>query len=355
VPRPQRDPVGTVLAGRYEVTHELGEESLGKVWAARDLKTGGLVQVKVLLPEVATDPVRFARFGREMTASFLVTHPNTVEVLDYGSEDGLHFLVLEYVNGRTLTQVLNEEGPISIERAAAITAQVVSALGAAHQEGVLHRALSPDKVVLLANAVDGDFVKVLDFGMAKLSDEEPLPNGEEQEVTATGLRVGDPRYMPPEYVATGAFTGKGDLYAAGGLLFHLVAGRPPFEGTRAQLLTQNVSAAAPLLSSVADGIPPWLDELVRDMLGKTPEHRPGVHKVVARLQDGLGYRFALPELIPLDSDGNVPPPSAPPAPAGSRWPVMAIMGAVIVCTGAVTVVLVAALIVVVAYVWSVRS
>jgi serine/threonine protein kinase len=349
VPVQPHDPVGTVLAGRYEVLRPLDEESLGRVWAARDHKTGGLVQVKVLLPHLATDPVRFARFGREMTASFLVTHPNTVEVLDYGEEQGVHFLVLEYVAGRTLAQELEKEGRLDPERAALIAAQLATALGAAHQEGIVHRSLAPENVVLLDNAVDGDFVKVRDFGMAKLTQEMPEgADGEgEGEVTATGLRVGDPRYMAPEYIATGQFDGKGDLYALGGLMFHMVAGRPPFQGSRADLLAQNASNAPPRLSPVASNVPRWLDELVDDLLAKAPERRPGVVRIVNRIEDGLGYRSSLPELLPLDSEGHAPPRSAAPAPQRLAWPMVAVIVAVVLCTGTVGILVVGAAIAVV--------
>lgn len=347
------DPVGIVLAGRYEILRQLGTESLGEVWAARDRKTGGLVQVKVLLPELATDRVRFARFGREMTASFLVTHPNTVEVLDYGEDHGMHFLVLEFVAGRTLAQVLEAEGPLPWPRVAAIVAQVAAALGAAHQEGIVHRALSLDNIVLLDNAVDGDFVKVRDFGMAKLNDDTPegaVPAGEENEseLTATGLRVGDPRYMPPEYIATSDYQAKGDVYALGAVAFHLLTGRTPFIGTRSQMLTQHISAPVPDVAALVPGVPQYLAELVRDLLAKGPERRPGNHKIVTRLEDGAGHRLDLPELLALDSEGRVPAPAAS-TPQPVPWPAIAVLAGVLLCAGATALFLVLAAVLVVVY------
>ncbi|MEQ1570325.1 MAG: serine/threonine-protein kinase, partial [Myxococcota bacterium] len=309
------DPVGSTLAGRYQILREQGAESLGAVWVGRDTRTQQLVQIKLLPPEMATDRVKFARFGREMTASFLVSQPNTVEVLDYGQDatTGMHFLVLEFLAARTLADELGRTGPLDQDRVATIAAQIALALGAAHQENIVHRALSPENVLLLTNVRNGEFVKVRDFGLAKLTTEVEQADDDASEVTATGLRVGDPRYMPPEYVAKGEYTAKGDLYALGAVMFHMVAGRPPFQGSRSQLLTQHVSTPAPSLAGTVSGVPPWLDALVAALLEKNPADRPGVHAVVNAIQDGVGYGLVMGQLVPLDADGNLPRAEEAPA------------------------------------------
>jgi serine/threonine-protein kinase len=241
---------------------------------------------------------------------------------------------------------------------AAIAAQVATALGAAHQEGIVHRALSPENILLLSNSIDADFVKVRDFGMAKLN--EDLPDGAEAEdeagpeVTATGLRVGDPRYMPPEYISTAKYEAKGDIYALGGVLYHILTGRPPYIGTRSQMLSQHVSARPPLPGQLAQGIPDWLDQLVIELLGKAPDRRPGVHKIVARVEDGLGHRLALPDLIPLDSEGRVPAPAAS-SPQRLPWPLIAVGVGVVLCAGTTGLVLVAAAVVAAVYALSLPS
>lgn len=339
---------GAVLKARYELLRELGVESLGRVWAARDRQAGKLVQVKILTADpgargVPVDTVRFRRFAREITASFMVTHPNTVEVLDYGDQDGLQYLVLEYLVARPLSDELAKQpGRLEVPRAAAIAAQVVNAIAAAHQEGIVHRALSPVNVLLLDNvdtaaaaspagstdAGDAtlpvmDYVKVRDFGMSKLDpaegDGDDGDGESDVEVTATGIRVGDAAYMSPEYVASGVFHPKGDLYATGVLLFQMIAGRTPFQGDGQALLDAQVSAAPPRLRDLAPDVPEWMDALVDDLLSKDPDARPGVHSVIARLEDGVEQRLVVPALLPLDADGAFVRPVLP-VEAGSTVP-----------------------------------
>lgn len=292
------------IAGRYEILGPHGDEALGRVWSARDRKNGRLVLVKVLTPELAADPERFGRFAREMTATFAVTDPNTLEVLDYGDDHGAHFLVLEYVAGTPLTEVL-AEGPLSPDRCARIAAQIARALGAAHAEGVVHRSLSPDTVLLLDNAIDGDFVKVRDFGLSKLLQPVALAATPGlAEITDSSMRLGDARYMPPEYIVQGEFGPKGDLYALGALLFHMLTGEAPFVGSRRDMLARHVSGAVPRPSERAPDVPGHLDRLVVALLDKAPERRPGVHDLLTRIEQGLGGPVALPTLAPLDARGR---------------------------------------------------
>jgi serine/threonine protein kinase len=306
------DPTGRVLGGRYEVLRALGEESLGRIWAARDRETEKLVQLKVLPPHLATDPKQFMRFAREITASFMVTHTNTVEVVDYGEQDEMHYLVLENLVAHPLADDLEGNRRLPLERACAIAAQVTLAIGAAHQEGIVHRSLCPDNIMLLDNVAPGgpvvDHVKVRDFGMSKLLDSAT----DGPELTAVEIRVGDPAYMSPEYIDTGRFHPKGDLYAVGVLLFRMLAGQPPFVGPRPAQISLHVTTPAPRLATRVD-VPPWLDSLVSDLLVKDPESRPGVHEVVARLEAGIGHSLHAPGLLPLDAAGNVVRPPEPPA------------------------------------------
>jgi eukaryotic-like serine/threonine-protein kinase len=291
-----------LLATRYEIVGPLGDEALGRVWLARDRKTAKLVQVKVLTPDLAADPERFARFGREMTASYSVTDPNTLEVLDYGEERGSTFLVLEYVCGTPLAAVV-AHGPLLFDRAARIVGQIARALAAAHEQGVVHRSLSVDTVLLLDNAVDGDFVKVRDFGLSKLTVPDLDLHSETPEITANELRLGDARYMAPEYIVNGKIGPAGDMYSLGALLFHLVVGEPPYVGSRRDMLARHVSGAVPRIAERVPDVPPYLDRLAVALLDKAPERRPGVHDILNRLEQGLGGQITLPELAPLDDNG----------------------------------------------------
>lgn len=342
------DLTGRVLAGRYEILRRRREEAVGAVWAARDRQTGRWVEVKVVTALTAAgDDPRFVRFAREMKASFLVTHRNTVEVTDFGEEPGpggaaLRYLVSEWLVAHPLSDEL-AKGPIPWERTPAIVAQTAQALGAAHQEGVVHRALAPERVLILDNATS-DHVKVADFGLAKLE------MGEEAQVTAVGARLGDLRYAAPEYVQTGEFGPKSDLYALGVLWFHLLVGKPPFEGGMEALFDAHQHATPPRVRSLRPEVPGWIDELVAALLSKVPAERPSVYKLVARIEDELGGPMAVPVPWPFDADGVPirPPPPAPPAapPAGNGTAVVGLLlGGALALTGIVGVGLGAALVV----------
>ena len=294
------DIVGKTLGGRYEVLRALGAEGLGHNFAARDLNQDGqLFAVKAISADVGGDEETFARFGREISASLMVAHPNTVEVLDYGQEGEIRYLVSEYLVAHPLSQEL-AKGPLAVERVAVLAAQVAQAIGAAHHEDIVHRALSPDNVLVLENSRDGDFVKVRDFGLAKMADAQG-----ENELTQTGVRLGEPAYMAPEYIQTGTFGPKADVYALGCLMFELVAGRPPYQGDRSSVLQAQVTQPAPRLSAVVPSVPAWFDALVGDLMAKEPDARPGIRAVAQRVEDGLGRPLDLPDLWPLDVEGNI--------------------------------------------------
>jgi serine/threonine-protein kinase len=197
------------------------------------------------------------------------------------------------------------------ERAAHIAAQLASAVGAAHQEGIVHRNLSPHNVLLLDNAADGDFVKVRDFGLSKLdSDDAEDSNGQ---LTQVGARVGNTHYMAPEYVEEGRVHPKGDVYAVGGLLYHMLTGRPPYEGRAGDVLTAHVASPVPVPSSAQPGLPPWCDELVAKLMAKRTKDRPGAYRVPQLLEDAVGRPLGAPSLLRVAADGTVQrPPKRPP-------------------------------------------
>lgn len=275
--------IGQVLAGRYEVQSVAGQEHLGRVYAAVDRKVGGPVHVKVLHASFVDNPRKFERFGREITASWLVSHPNTVEVLDWGQDGDVHFLVTEPLDGRTLEEEI-EAGPLAVERVASITAQIAGAIGAAHQEGIVHRALVPRNVVLL----DGARVKVRDFGMSKLEEAEDI--GQTQTTLTT--RIEDLSYMAPEYLNLGTFVKKSDLYSLGALTWHMLTGKAP--------ATSGVVPHQPP-SRFRPEVPAWLDELVLDLLVAEPADRPGAHRVVQRIEAGTGRRVEPPQVAAAPS------------------------------------------------------
>lgn len=296
---------GEVFRSRYKVVQPISEELLGRVYAGHDLETGQPVQIKILHEHIATDEKRFGRFLREVRATSMVRHVNTIELIDSGSENGVHYLVMEDFPARPLEDSLKKFGTMSVERTAHIAAQIASAIGAAHQESITHRALSPRNVLLLKNARRGDFVKVRDFGLSKL--ERFDTNEEASHLTEAGVRVGNTAYMAPEYIENDRYHPKGDLYALGCLMMTMLTGEPPFTGRAADILGDHVTLPPPRVSERAP-VPEWMDELVDELLAKDPTDRPGAYQVVSRLEEGVGKRLGPPAL-------SEPDPTDAPRPA----------------------------------------
>ncbi|MCA9567443.1 MAG: serine/threonine protein kinase [Myxococcales bacterium] len=332
------DVVGKVLNDRYEVLALDREELLGSVYAGLDRQAGRRVAIKVLHPHLTEDASKFKRFGREITNTWMITQQNTVEVLDWGEDGDLHYLVMEFLRAHTLEEEL-KDGPMPVERAVRIAVQIARAIGAAHQEGIVHRALAPSNVLLLDNAVDGaDFVKVRDFGLSKLEKVDDEDTG----LTTQNTRVGNAEYMAPEYIKTSTYHTKGDLYALGALLYQMVAGKPPFTGPTLDVLQAHVGKDPDPLSKHAEGVPEWLDALVAGTLAKKPEERPGAYRIVQMLETGMGSSLEPPALYPLDVNGDFVVPTGPPRVAMALGVALLVgLGAALVMIGVI--VLIAAL------------
>lgn len=302
--------LGQVLNDRYAIERVVGQEHLGCVYAGTDRQVGLPVHLKVLRPDFVNDPKRFARFGREITATWLVSHPNTVEVLDWGNHEKIHYLVTEPLDGRSLEDEL-AGGPLPLDLACEIAAQIAAAIGAAHQEGIVHRALAPRNVLLLGDPGDETFVKVRDFGMSKLETIEEEAEPLTQTTTIT-TRLDDISYMAPEFLNTGNFVKKSDLFSLGALMYHMLVGEAPPVGA----VVQPPSAAG------AAGIPPWMDALVLDLLSPEFQQRPGAYRVVQQLEAGTGRTFGAPRA----ADDGAPETQAD---AGQKAPDLAVMAGVV--------------------------
>lgn len=300
--------VGQLLGGRYAVLDQGPEEMLGRIYRGRDQETGGLVSLKVLHPYLTGNPEKVRRFAREITATSAIRHPNTVAVLDHGETDGNHWFVLEYLNARSLVDELAERERLDIAQALQIAHQVAGALDAAHQQGVVHRNLNPSNLLLLNNARSGTYVKVADFGLSRL---EGNDEGMGQGLTGTGARIGNTFYMAPEYIEDQRVDPRGDVYALGGLLHHMLTGQPPFTGRPGQVLEMHITHRPKAPSRQVEGIAPWLDELVLNMLDKSPERRPSASAVMKALTKGhTESPLTAPPLLRLDTDGQPVPLTA---------------------------------------------
>ena len=245
----ERDLSGTVLAGRYRVLARIGSGGMGTIYAGEHLEVGRKVAIKILRPDIGLRPVLVERFRREARYIARIEHEHVVECLDLGlTDDGLLFYVMEWLRGEDLQARLKRERRLPWPRARAILAQLCRALAAAHAQGVVHRDLKPGNLFLINRADNHDYLKVLDFGIAKLM----APDDASPEVlTRTGEVIGTTPYMAPELAAGEAIDHRVDVYAAGVIMFQLLTGRLPFRGkTPRQVLTAILQGDAPTLTGV---------------------------------------------------------------------------------------------------------
>jgi serine/threonine-protein kinase len=261
--------IGTTLAGRYRVERLLGSGGMGAVYQAEHVHMRKAVAVKVLHREMMIVPEIVARFEREAVAAGRIQHPNVASATDFGRlDDGAFYLVLEFVEGHSLTKLLSTEGVLSPERALRITRQIVDALAAAHAANVVHRDLKPDNVMLVSKEGEGDFVKVLDFGIAKVSGEG---SGDQPALTKIGTVFGTPEYMSPEQARGEAVDARADLYTVGVILYEMLSGVSPFhDDDLVVTLTKQLTADPPPLS---EQIEPMIRDLVTLLLKKNPNER----------------------------------------------------------------------------------
>jgi eukaryotic-like serine/threonine-protein kinase len=256
---------GRVLAGRYELRRVLGAGGMAAVYLARDRVLKRTVAVKVLNPVHARDPSSVERFRSEARTAAGLSHPNVVAVFDSGSDDGLHYLVMEHVPGPSLAELLRRQGPLPPRRAAELGLQVCEALEAAHANGVVHRDVKPGNVLL---AGDGR-VKVTDFGIAKAAASPSL--------TGDGVVIGSPAYMAPEQAQGEPVDARSDVYALGCVMHELLTGAPPFgsaaDGSPVAVAARQVNQPPEPPSRRNPRVDPELDTVVLTAMAKRPAQR----------------------------------------------------------------------------------
>jgi eukaryotic-like serine/threonine-protein kinase len=260
------DPVvGLVLEGRYRLEERLARGGMSTVYAATDLRLHKTVAVKVMAEHLAHDPTFVDRFTREARAAAMLSHPNVVGVSDQGSDQGLVFLVMELVRGRTLRDLLTARGRLTVAEAFAVLEPMLAGLTAAHRAGIVHRDIKPENVLI---GVDG-VVKVADFGLAR------AVVGTGQTSQTGGVLIGTVAYLSPEQLERGRADARSDIYAAGIVLYEMLTGHPPYGGdTPLAVAYQHVHHDVPAPSDEVTGLPWAVDELVARTTRRDPAGRP---------------------------------------------------------------------------------
>jgi hypothetical protein len=278
--------IGVTLDGRYRLDAVLGVGGMGSVFRATQLAMDRKVAVKLLKPHLTNDEAALQRFAREARATLKVDSPHAVKVLDFGVTPRRdYYMVLEYLDGRTVQRELEIDGPFAPARVAHIARQALHALGAAHRQGLIHRDVKPDNLLLMRIGSDADYTKVLDFGVAKLM-QGAAGHPSQLALTAAGIVFGTPEFMSPEQACGQALDGRSDLYSLAVTMFAMLTGVGLFEGrTAIEWMTHHARTPAPRLAAVRQELAayPELDDVLQRCLAKHCEHRPETAAAMAAL------------------------------------------------------------------------
>ncbi len=303
-----------LLGGQFQILQKIGSGGMGAVYKASQPAMNRMVAVKILHRKLINRKDLMSRFRREARAMSHLTHPNTVKVLLYGElDDGSLYIVMEYLEGRNLNQVVRKEGPMSVERAIPILIQVCGALQEAHLQGIVHRDLKPENIFLSNNGGLKDFPKVLDFGLAKVTERELRPGS--IMLTQEGMVFGTPEFMSPEQAQGKVLDARSDIYSLAVILYEMLTGKLPFEAkTPMEFIQQHVTRPPIPLDGRVPGrtFPPGLWPAMAKALEKRPEDR---------YENAVQFAEALRPFTPagstLDFDAIMPrtPTKEPPPPS----------------------------------------
>jgi len=313
--------VGTVLAERYAIVRKIGEGGMGAVYEARHAIIGKRVAVKVLLEKFLENQELIARLLQEARLASSIGHENIVDVTDYGTtSDGRAFVVMEFLDGEALAQLVVRDAPLPVERSLAILRQVCSALSAAHAKGIVHRDVKPENIYLVRRG-DVDFVKVVDFGVSKAVHSRD-EGADMQRLTRTGTVLGTPLYMSPEQARGGDDVDhRADIWSAGLMLYECLTGEVPFRannylGVISQVLTQETLPPSQLRPEL--GIPAAVDRVVMRALEKDRDKR---YQQMAEFEHDVERLLAGDSTVALREASE---PTTAPAGHRLRWPLAAL-------------------------------
>ncbi len=264
------DLLGSIVDDRFEVLEKLGEGGMGAVYKARQISMDRQVALKILLHDQRGDPISVERFRHEAYLASRLRHPNAIIIHDFGqAPDGLLYIAMEYLSGETLKHRLSRLGPLPVRSAVKILGQTLRTIAEAHRMGLIHRDLKPDNIFLTTVEGDTDYVKVLDFGIAKLTAVQDGIGGYQGGLTVAGKIYGTPNYMSPEQIRGKPVDHQSDLYQLGVIFYEMLAGRRPFEAqTPVDVMMMHLRDAPPPLSQFRSDIPPELENTVLRVLEK---------------------------------------------------------------------------------------
>jgi serine/threonine protein kinase len=282
-----KDLIGKIFDSRYQITGLIGHGGMGVVYKAVHIAMNQVVALKVLSRAMTGDDTQVQRFYQEARASSRLKHPNTIRVFDFGrAEEGHLYIAMEFLDGETLTSVLKREGALPARRALNIAKQVAKSLAEAHAQGLVHRDLKPDNVFLTQVYGEEDFVKVLDFGIAKFLESSP----DHERLTIVGGVIGTPTYVSPEQGLGRTLDGRTDLYSLGVILYEMLCGSPPFKAeTPIATIMRHIHDEPPPLTQFKPDlkIPPSVRDLVFWLLEKDRTKRPDSAEIVVQTVDRI--------------------------------------------------------------------
>jgi len=298
--------IGKVLGERFQIQEQLGQGGSGTIYRAEHVTLRRKVAIKVLHTELSRDDLAVERFRREATTVAEIDNEHIVEIHDFGrTHDGRLYLAMELLEGETLDHVLAREHQLSVERVADILIQVGEALMEAHAIGYVHRDLRPRNIYLAVRRGRANFVKLLDFGLAKLVETDAQAAS-----TSLGMTFGDPRYMSPEQARGDRIDRRADIYQLGCVAYEMLTGAPPFTGSRVfDILTKQVTEVPSPLPTKRPGVPLWMEAAVAKMLAKDPENRfATTTRMVEALRRGIETGEVMEDQIARRRE-SIPPPS----------------------------------------------
>ena len=315
---PPQDPfIGReILDAQFRILQKIGSGGMGAVYVALQKEMNRNVAVKILHPKLANRKDLVSRFRREARAMSQLTHPNTVRVFLYGElEDGSLYIVMEYLQGRNLNQTVRHEGAFAMERALPILIQVCGALEEAHRAGIIHRDLKPENIFLAQQGGLKDFPKVLDFGLAKLGENQMRPGS--VILTQEGMVFGTPEFMSPEQAQGRNLTPASDIYSLATILYEVLTGKLPFDArTPLDFLQLHVTGKPIPLNSRVPGrtFPPLLEQVIERAFAKKPEQRfASANDFGLALQAVMQGKASLPAELAAAPVAAAPPPARTPA------------------------------------------